>query len=205
MNETTSSLADMNEVLLTELHHRFYNSLQVISSLAGGLARDGMCASNQRRAVDRLQSRIAVLGRLHRLLSEPHGTDLGRSCEVLCRTLASAFDREDALMRVVAPVGPVDAGVARGLLLLLSELVTNAMKHNSGDHPLQVSVEVSRSGECLDLVVTSSGHNRWGTAGGRPRVASELTERLGGVLTIAAGRKYVAHATLRARRDAILG
>lgn len=181
----------LHEVLITELHHRFYNSLQVLSSMANSLTRENLPTDAIRQTVTSLQRRIDIIGNLHRLLAEQHGADLGHSCASLCRTLAAAFDREDACLRLSVPPGTVDPSVGRGMMLMLAELVTNAMKHTPLQHPLSIDVTIVICDSEYELTVASCGQGRSVHGPTPPRVASQLADRFGGSLSIEVGARYV--------------
>jgi two-component sensor histidine kinase len=198
MTSSSPQGVDMHEVLLIELHHRFYNSLQVISSLASRLTRGEMSSDMSRAAASQLQDRIFVLGKLHRLLAQPHGNNLKRSCEQLCRTLASAYDRDDVNLRLSLPTDPMSAGMCRGLMLMLAELVTNALKHAPLEVPLDLDVALTSSDLGYDLAVRSPGQADDVGLTVPPRVASQLAARFGGVLTVDTREGYRVHVTIPA-------
>ncbi|MEG3177714.1 histidine kinase dimerization/phosphoacceptor domain -containing protein [Sphingomonas sp. RB3P16] len=194
MKTTLKVSKDLHEVLITELHHRFYNSLQVISSLAGGLLRADLSALDQRRQAAELQERVVVIGQLYRLLSDKNETDFERSCEQLCEAVALVFAREDVRFRLAVDSGSIDAPSAEGLLLILTELVTNAIKHSVADAPILIEVDlaIKREGG-YELTVKSPGDPRCGDDLRLPRVASQLARGLGGILTVDAKPKHVVH------------
>ena len=196
MHQTAGHNIGVEEVLLTELHHRFYNSLQVISSLAGGLTRADLQPADQRLAAVELQQRVAVIAGLHRFLAQPQPGTLKAVCDDLCQTLASAFDREDARIGVSVRCPSANTSTARGLLLMLAELVTNAMKHTHPAFPLSIDVELTGGAATYDLKVTSAGRDRGGDPSRRPRVASELADRLGGILAVDPGCSHVVRVSL---------
>lgn len=194
---SSSHRADMHEVLLIELHHRFYNSLQVISSLAGRLTR-GETSDVSKLAAAELQDRIGVLADLHRLLAEPHGDDLDVSCERLCRTLASAYDRRDVNLKMSLQTAPMSAGVCRGLMLMLAELMTNALKHAPSEIPLDLEIILRGSCQGYDLAVRSPSPEGRSASAMPPRIASQLAARFGGVLTADTRDGYNVHVTMPA-------
>ncbi len=191
MTASPTTGTEMHQVLFAELHHRFYNSLQVISSLAGGMMRADVTPDACRRAAEDLQRRVAVLGQLHRMLSEPHGVAIERSCRSLCQILAAAFDREDTKFRMAFESRPMECDEAQGLMLMLAELVTNAMKHMRPDTPLRIDVHLSIHCSGYDLSVTSNSAPPCGSPTREPRIAAQLARKLGGALTTEIGRSYV--------------
>lgn len=196
MDHLSSHVDELHEVLLIELHHRFYNSLQVISSLAGGLIRENASGSTSRRTALELQNRIAVIARLHRLLAEPQSEDLNQSCETLCRTLASAYDRCDLALQLSLPAVPMSSGHCRGFMLMLAELITNALKHAPADRPLKLEIELTSTTRGYELAVRNSGAHVASGCATAPRVGSQLASRFGGVLTADAHDGYNVRVTM---------
>lgn len=182
---------DMHQVLIAELHHRFYNSLQVISSLAGGMMRVDFTPDACRRAAEDIQGRVAVLAQLHRMLSKPHGAAIERSCRSLCRILATAFAREDTKFGMTFEPRQMEPGEAQGLMLLLAELVTNAMKHMRSEAALRIDIHLSMHRSGYDLSVSSDSAPPCGCCIREPRIASQLARKLGGTLRTEVGRSYV--------------
>lgn len=193
MQTTLKGSTDLHAALIDELHHRFYNSLQVISSLAGGLLRKDLAAPDHRHRALELQERVVVIGELYRLLSEKHGTHLERSCEQLCDAVALTFARKDVSFRLSIGSGSIDAQNADGMLLILTELITNAMKHSVACAPVLIEVDLAIHGNGgYNLAVTSPGDGRRGAVK-VPRIASQLALGLGGVLTVESKCKHVVH------------
>jgi two-component sensor histidine kinase len=83
--------ADLEDILLREMHHRFCNSLQLISVMAATMLRASP-GTDIRDGLERIQDRIGVLAQLHRLLAEPlREGELGPACEALCANLLLTF------------------------------------------------------------------------------------------------------------------
>ena len=84
-----------------------------------------------------------VLARLHRMLAGSAWTPFADGCVEVCRALTDAFGRPVSL-DVHVDEEPDDASLSHGLLLVMAELMTNALKH-AGAEPLIVAVTLSRS------------------------------------------------------------
>jgi two-component sensor histidine kinase len=180
--------AAFQDVLLLELHHRFYNSLQILSAMTRGLVRSQVDSAPLHADAQRIQDRIAMLADLHRLLADPLrcSASLPAVCRDICERLQATFDRPD--MRVTLSIARIEPATApaRGLILLLVELLTNAFKHGAKDGALAVRLVAAKRG--YRLVVHNLGPGR--TIATLPRVATELAHCLGGTLAIDASNGY---------------
>ncbi len=86
----------LREMLFRELHHRFYNSLQAISVMAGTTIRRG---ATPRCCVPCRIASSAWPGSSGCSLSLVEAdVSLAPACEALCADLLCAFDREDSLV-----------------------------------------------------------------------------------------------------------
>jgi two-component sensor histidine kinase len=119
--------------LLAEFNHRLFNTLQIIESAVV------QCRKNLRDRADmtslvELEKRLAALGRMHRLLSQPAPrVGLGDHCHLLCILLFKAFGREDVTPIVMMDDLNLSPTQAYSLPLLVVELVTNVLKHSLTD------------------------------------------------------------------------
>jgi two-component sensor histidine kinase len=175
--------AELEDILLREMHHRFYNSLQVISSMASKVLRE-LAGGPIFGGLEEIQNRISILARFHRLLAEPlvHEGGLGVACEELCANLLHAFDRSDARFTFAIDGHPTSPMQARGMMLLLVELVTNALKHGAVSPDIFVRLEHRDHGSLL--IVRSATDQA--VRPYRPRIAANLVESMGGTLSVSA-------------------
>lgn len=198
MAQSKSDIVDLNEVLIIEAHHRFYNSLQVITALANRLTRVGLPSEVQRLTAAEIVDRVGVLGDVHRLLARPHQSDLPTACETLCNTLASAYDRGDVKLHLTIPPFPMNPIMSRGFMLLLAELMTNALKHSPMGVPFELDIVLSGSPSGYQLVVRSPRGSSRSDLTATPRVASQLAMKLGGELSIDTRCGYLVRVSLPA-------
>lgn len=180
----------LQEILFHELHHRFYNSLQLLSANLGQLARDHPRPDDVRR----LRDRIGVLGGLHRTLAEPlvQATDLKSTLQALCASVADGFDCGSVVLEVEGACLPRDPMLVRGLTLILVELVTNALKHGALDAS-QIHVRMSGTPDCCRLMVANPIRPSQAEAIRAPYVATRFAEAMGGTLTVASGLEHQVH------------
>lgn len=126
-----------------EANHRIANNLAMIAGLVRLHAsnvtsgrEDMFSRRDVRTLLDEIGSRIETVGRLHRLLSNPSAEgriDLSIHLEETCQTLVSTLphDRTELTFRASGPcMATPDAAGPIGLIV--SELITNAVKHS---HP----------------------------------------------------------------------
>jgi two-component sensor histidine kinase/ActR/RegA family two-component response regulator len=122
---------DDKEVLLAELNHRVKNNLELVSRLlALQAARSG--DGNARNELDGARRRIDTLGRLHRRLYRSEYTGmlaLGPALEDLCADLAAAASGSGVTIAVEAEPLLVPVEKAGTVFLLVSEMLTNCLKH----------------------------------------------------------------------------
>lgn len=125
------------EMLAREADHRIGNNLQVVATLLHRQAQ-GAEADDVRAALNVAGSRIAAIATLHAALhgpsaraAGPHELDLGAYLAGLCDTLAQAMGAGEDGRRVLVEMQPcaVAPVAAQRLGLLVTELVTNALRH----------------------------------------------------------------------------
>jgi PAS domain S-box-containing protein len=129
---TEASLAE-KEVLLTEIHHRVKNNMQVISSILGlqaGLVND----ERARLAFDECQGRVQSMSLVHERLYQSANLasiDFAEHLRDVCELIAVAFDQPARRVELVVEAESLAMGldVAVPVGLIANELLTNALKH----------------------------------------------------------------------------
>jgi len=150
--------------LLNEVHHRVKNNLQSVSSL---LNLQAMHASEEaRHALEESQRRVKSMALIHQLLYERNDFSdlhLGPYVQRLVGLLRDSFSRDRDRIRITAVGAETDAlldlqrSVPFGLLV--TELVTNAVKHAFPDGrggEVRVSLQREPAGTIL-LTVQDNG------------------------------------------------
>ena len=124
---------EQKNVLLREIHHRVKNNLQTITSLLNIHARSEP-SPGARRALSEVQLRVRTLALVHRHLYETddvRAVDLrqfvGELCQILLESARDA-DSKVAIGLMVCEMS-VDSERAVPIALLITEAVTNALKH----------------------------------------------------------------------------
>lgn len=179
--ENQRQLADMathQTLLFKELQHRVANNLASISSMLRlqrrQIERDPTSAL---AVVDSADARIELMGRVHRQLYDPAARQVSLPDQI-GHVLRQAQDVAGA-SHVEVVVDAIDANLAvdrmMTLMLLVTEVVTNSIKHAFADHDsAQVSLRLERiADQRLRLTIADNGRGMAAAAStnapGRPR------------------------------------
>jgi len=188
----------VKEATIREVHHRVKNNLQTIASLLRMQARR---SSNEevRRALGEAVERAGSMATVHDMLAHSAEecvdfAEVARRVVGLVRSSVVGDDPRFAV-RVSGVTGPIDAGPATSLALVLTELVHNSLEHAFGPKDRgTVSVDLTRDAEGLLLIVRDDGRGLPAdfdpatTKGlGLSIVRTLVEEDLGGELSLAAG------------------
>jgi two-component sensor histidine kinase len=149
-NMDLSATLAQRDLLLREVYHRVKNNLQIIDSLLLMQSRR-LDDPEARAALSALRSRVYALGLVHhQLMGSPDlkTFDVGPFLEVLSRNIVQASG-DGVRLSVEAEALAVGLDFAIPLGLIVTELVTNALKH----------AFVTDSGKILvALRLTDDGH-----------------------------------------------
>lgn len=180
------------DLILQEQSHRFFNSLQVIDSLLSEIGRSGAC--DTAGALRELRARVHALSQLHRRIALPvvSAEFLEDQCRDLCQDLIRCFGRNDMTAWVDVRGVHMSEGRLSRLVLLIVELVTNALKHCRSDGAGVVWVDLKPRGvRCAELTVCDNGaSSAQGMAPPKLRMARALADSLGGVLQVTVGEGF---------------
>jgi light-regulated signal transduction histidine kinase (bacteriophytochrome) len=187
------TLLSQKDLLMQEVNHRVQNSLQLVNSMLGLQARE---VADERVAAHFSQARhrITAISMVHRRLwrsGHIQTVDFGPYIEELRDGLIESWGREwkDHLqvhgLHVLLPTS-----TAVILALVLTELLTNAVKYAYGGNPGPIDVRIGRGQSGLRIVVEDQGV---GIARDRPsdgfgsRLIRSLVEQLHGELRVRNG------------------
>jgi two-component sensor histidine kinase len=126
---------DRTATLFKELQHRVANNLQFVSSLLNWHRRtassDPVAGA---KALDMAHNRLELIGRIHRRLYDPDAIHmpLGRYFEGLCQEILEASGAKNVVCLVEVPPVTFDFNRLMALSLLLTEAITNSVKHGFG-------------------------------------------------------------------------
>jgi two-component sensor histidine kinase len=172
--QRTSALRQ-RDTLLREVYHRVKNNLQIVDSLLVLQARriEDPDASS---ALLSLRRRVYALGLVHHQLMDSQNLqtfDIAPFLRQLSSNLLEAGAEQSISLSVHAP--PMDVGLdfAIPLGLLVTELVTNALKHAFPDRAGNIAVTLERNGDGeVALTVADDGCGRLRSAADRERPRS---------------------------------
>lgn len=139
---------DRQQLLLKEANHRVNNSLQIVASMLH-LQSSNTESAEVRHELREAGSRIAAVARAHQRLyssGKIESLDLGIYLTEVCKDLNASIPTCD--IEVAADQGivtPTDRGIT--VVLLVNELVTNAIKHAYPGGPCRIWVTLSRKPE----------------------------------------------------------
>ncbi len=164
------------DATIREIHHRVKNNLQTVAALLRLQARR-VSVPEARSALEESMRRIASIALVHETLSVSHDEDVPFD-EIVDRLLIMLADVMGSTERIrlqrVGTFGDLPAEVATALVLVLTELVQNAVEHafKAGQAGL-VEVSAARQRGQLTVTVIDDGE------GLPPGFAPERSNRLG--------------------------
>jgi len=144
---------------MRETHHRVKNNLQVVVALAE-MQLEGDGATLPSSALIRIASHVRTLADLHELLTQrvvSHPEDDALPTQTMLERviflLQPAFGDRHIQYEIAAMMLPMNQSAA--LSLLVSELVSNALKHGEGD--ITVTLERHVNEACLTVCDHGNG------------------------------------------------
>ena len=191
----TRSLGEKS-ALLKELHHRVKNNLQVLSSLIN-LHSSVLGDPAARELLKTYQRRIRSMALVHETMygnDDLSHIDFGEYLHAAITELRQSFHLGHIECRIDAGIQLLDISTAIPCGMVVSELVTNAMRYafHQRDHGV-LSVTLRRYKDCAEILITDDGvgfvvpeRRRMGTTVGLFLV-DVLMEQLGGTLEITSG------------------
>lgn len=194
MVEARTAALAQRDLLLREVYHRVKNNLQVIDSLLIMQARE-LADPAARDAVLGLRSRVYALGLVHhQLMGSPNLStfDIAPFLRELSANVVEGGAAGGIQLKVEAAPLEVGLDFAIPLGLLVTELVTNALKHAfpTGTGRIDVLLERSEDGQ-VALIVADNGQGyrideAAASAGLGARIIKGLVAQLGGTMTMQA-------------------
>jgi two-component system, sensor histidine kinase PdtaS len=190
-------LVHQKEVLLREVHHRVKNNLQLISSIMNIQIRSAR-SGEAKDLLKNLQDRIMSLATVHRGLYQTSGLADVRARELIPDIVRQIMSMSSGVEKPFETQNDIDdirlvPDQAVPLSLLLSEALTNAIKHAGAtrEHPGRLCVRLKRSGgsdAMLEVVNSKRSLDPLTTSVAAPdtRIGSQLitafVQQLGGKL-----------------------
>ena len=188
------------EVLLSEIHHRVKNNLQIIDSLIGMQTLQITQEKPLAILLD-CQNRIRAMSIIHQMLYQSQDfsrLDITSAVSSLVNNLAATFGMDNQHFGIALDVDdfhlPIDISVHLGLII--NEMVSNAMKHAFPDKregTVKVSLKTTPSDDEATLTVEDNG------IGLPDDLDVETTDSLGLRLITALADQLDGELTIRAR------
>lgn len=148
------------DATIREIHHRVKNNLQTVAALLRLQSRR-VKAPEAEAALTEAMRRVSTIALVHETLS---GTldEFVNFDDLITRSIRMVAElaSPDVRVRFVreGDFGPVPAGVASSLALVMSELVTNAVEHGfTGRTSGTITVRAERKGDHLRVVIADDG------------------------------------------------
>ncbi|MBE1547397.1 two-component sensor histidine kinase [Mycobacterium sp. OAS707] len=152
------------DATIREIHHRVKNNLQTVAALLRLQARRTNNAEGREALIESVR-RVSSIALVHDALSMSVDEEVNLD-EVIDRILpimndVAAPDNTDAPIRInrVGDLGVLDADRATALIMVITELVQNAIEHAFDGSKQQgcVTIRAERSARWLDVVVHDDG------------------------------------------------
>jgi two-component sensor histidine kinase len=159
MEQDLRKSLDRQQVLIREVNHRVNNSLQIVASMLQ-LQASAAASDEVRHELRQAGTRIAAVARAHHRLyrgDEIEALDLGEYLREVCRDIAASIP--SCVVEVDAAPGLVirtDRAVPA--VLLVNELITNAVKHAYPERSCKIWVGLGlASGDSAVISVRDEG------------------------------------------------
>jgi two-component sensor histidine kinase len=155
----SAELTRRAQVMFAEMQHRVSNNLQLISSLLM-VHYAKVTDPGALKALEEARTRVATLGRLHRMLHDPseQNLDVAAYLRDLCRDVMAAAGAAHVTWDVAAEKVDISHDKLVPLALIVAELLSNSLEHGFADGRRgKVSVRLDRDGEDVRVVVRDDG------------------------------------------------
>lgn len=183
-NELKAAL-EQKELLLREIHHRVKNNLQTVTSLLNLYSR-GLQSEPAKQSLQEVRIRVQALALVHRHLYEkPEHQSLNAKALLgeLCQLLQVSSGVSRTRIALSVDVAPVEVGIEQAvpLALLVTELVTNSLKHAFPvNRPGTVTVRLTVAADGVaELIVSDDGIGLSSPSEGGPDIFSAQPTTLG--------------------------
>jgi two-component sensor histidine kinase len=151
----------LTDTMFHELQHRIANNLQFIGSMLSIQRRKIMKDPAQAEALmEEASQRLATMARIHRRLYDPAsaGIEFRQLVQEIGRDLISAVGAHNVVCVVDMP--PIAWNLDRliTLALLMTEVITNSLKHAFDDKGGRIEIRLSQSAQHqMELTIADNG------------------------------------------------
>lgn len=197
MVEARTAALGQRDLLLREVYHRVKNNLQIVDSLLVMQARQ-LSDPGAKEALLGLRSRVYALGLVHHQLMGSANLstfDVAPFLQELSTNVVEGGAEQDIELNVEAIPLEVGLDFAIPLGLLVTEMVTNALKHAFPDGPGAIDVILERGADGrIALIVADNGVGYaaddaladGAVAGLGSSIIKGLVAQMGGVMSVTA-------------------
>ncbi len=190
----TPATIEHRDVVLEELHHRWFNALQVLSYSLQSLREADVSSATLNERLSQVDRQIRAMAALHRRLARAPDQQqtLEAYCEALCADVLHGFGREEIASRVKMTGISVSPATAVRIGALIVELLTNALKH--GRAPAEggtVWISIKRLDDGRLELTAADSFPAPIVEPVRPRMIEGLVNRLRGELSIQVETGYM--------------
>jgi two-component sensor histidine kinase len=174
------------QVLLSEVHHRVKNNLQIVTSMLSL----GLTSDTPSEALQQAIERVRAIGAVQELLYTRQSFREVECCELLrdiTSNLAMMYGRNEVTLALECAAVPLDVDRATSVALIVTELTINAYKHAFRDRAGAIRISLSREGPLSRLAVADNGvafPDALQSSGTGLRIAGALARKLGGQLDV---------------------
>lgn len=176
-NEQLKAALTQRDLLLREVYHRVKNNLQVIDSIVS-LQTRRLSDPDARSALRSLRARIHSLGLVHQQLmgsGDLKSFDIAPFLRELSENLVSGSGNESVSVEVSADTRVVSLDFAISAGLIVTELVTNSLKHAFVANHGHITVALKNLPDgALTLSVSDNGQRKLDVADGRIGLGTTL-------------------------------
>lgn len=185
-NDANGSPLSNEYLLVRELTHRINNEFASVIGFASLIATR---SSNDqvKEALTNLTTLLHKYAVAHRALEMPtYSTvvDGSRYIRALCQSIRHAkLENRDIALELIAPPLPISSERCWKLGMIVSELITNSMRHAFNDDGGKIRIELSKSGPLVECCVTDSGSSRGSYKPGQGlKIVEALAKELRGTI-----------------------
>jgi two-component sensor histidine kinase len=159
-NARLSEQLEQREILLREVYHRVKNNLQIVDLLLASQARQ-LTDRHAIAALCGVRQRVFAMGLVHQQLTQSKDLqtfDIAHFLTALSKNIIETGAHSEVRIKVKSIPLSVGLDFAIPLGLLVTELVTNSLKHAFPDGTGDISVVLERrDGDRIALIVADNG------------------------------------------------
>ena len=193
--EVTAALYQQQRTMFQELQHRVANNMAFVASLLHLQKRKVVAdPTTASAALDEASHRIQIMSRIHRRLYDPAAVELpvAEYFKEICHDLLDATGAKNIVVMVDMPAIKLDIARLMVLSLLVTEAVTNCLKHAFCDgEPGTITLTLERlDSERLGFTIQDDGcglpegYDPAASKGLGTRICQGLAAQLEGELTV---------------------